>query len=309
MTDKYSDPIENTSIEIENLLEGPLSNQVVQDDTLRDPNSLWAQLKEEIVRSYYELAGSQRIKREGNAIITAGSPGAGKSVALKEMQDLIGVDLSTYVTVDADDIKQLLLGNKVSWLPAPAHREKARDHWDRLIKEQGLLPDGSPLMRGELSLLVHELSTSIHHIIYTTLAERRCNLIVEGTLRWMPSSTEGVGINLIKMFEKNRYDNIIIVAVNASESTCVQGAEKRWIEERKIKSHKSRYTPVRAIKNTFTELPQGKTDRKISIPVINARETHHFAHLRKTFDSLSLYTMHRDAINSSLSIEHSRYLK
>lgn len=311
MANKYSDPVENTSIEIENLLEGPLSNQVVPDDTLRDPNSLWAQLKDEIVHSYYELAGSHDIKREGKAIITAGSPGAGKTVALKGMQDLTDVDLDSFVTIDADDIKQLLLGNTVSWLSTPGHQEKARDHWDRLLERHGVLPDGFPLMRGELAFLVHKLSTSIHHIIYTTLAGLRCNLIVEGTLRWMPTSTSGVGFNLIKLFEENYYDSITIVAVNASESTCIQGATKRWTEKRNNKSHESRYTPVKAIKDTFIELSQDEGVRKISIPVINAQETHHFAHLRRTFSSLSLYTVHRDNTSSSLPIpnERSEYLQ
>ena len=302
----HFDSLEETSRIIESLLAGSLSKEIIQPSVIFDPKSLWSQIKNEIIASYSNYADAGRIKQEGKAIITAGSPGAGKSFALKRMQEIpeINIDFNSFVTIDADDIKQLLLGNDVTWLPIQSLGE-ARAHWDDLLKKQKILPDGRPLMRGELAFLVHELSTYIHHIIYEVLAEKRCNLIVEGTLRWMPTSTTGVGIDLIKLFENKHYDSITIVAVNASESTCIQGARERWKEKRIGTYHESRYTPFKAVENTFIEISQ---DRKISIPVVNAQATHHFAHLRGTFDSLTLFVIHRDAERPSLQIERSKYI-
>lgn len=302
----HFDSLEETSRIIESLLAGSLSKEIIQPSVIFDPKSLWSQIKNEIIASYSNYADAGRIKQEGKAIITAGSPGAGKSFALKRMQEIpeINIDFNSFVTIDADDIKQLLLGNDVTWLPIQSLGE-ARAHWDDLLKKQKILPDGRPLMRGELAFLVHELSTYIHHIIYEVLAEKRCNLIVEGTLRWMPTSTTGVGIDLIKLFENKHYDSITIVAVNASESTCIQGARERWKEKRIGMYHESRYTPFKAVENTFIEISQ---DRKISIPVVNAQATHHFAHLRGTFDSLTLFVIHRDAERPSLQIERSKYI-
>lgn len=302
----HFDSLEETSRIIESLLAGSLSKEIIQPSVIFDPKSLWSQIKNEIIASYSNYADAGRIKQEGKAIITAGSPGAGKSFALKRMQEIpeINIDFNSFVTIDADDIKQLLLGNDVTWLPIQSLGE-ARAHWDDLLKKQKILPDGRPLMRGELAFLVHELSTYIHHIIYEVLAEKRCNLIVEGTLRWMPTSTTGVGIDLIKLFENKHYDSITIVAVNTSESTCIQGARERWKEKRIGMYHESRYTPFKAVENTFIEISQ---DRKISIPVVNAQATHHFAHLRGTFDSLTLFVIHRDAERPSLQIERSKYI-
>ena len=303
---EHFDSIEETSRIIESLLAGPLSKEIIQPSSIYDSKSLWSQIKDEIIESYSNFASTGRIRWEGKAIITAGSPGAGKSFALKRIHKhpKIDTDFDSYMIIDADDIKQLLLGNDVTGLPIQSHGE-ARAYWDGLLKKQEVLPDGRPLMRGELALLVHDLSTHIHHIICDILAEKRCNLIVEGTLRWMPTSTTGVGVNLIKLFEKRHYDSITIVAVDASESTCIQGARERGREKRIKMHHESRYTPFKAVEDTFIEISRG---RKISIPVINAQATHHFAHLRGTFNSLTLFVVHRDTEHSSLQVERSKYI-
>ncbi|SHE26697.1 Hypothetical protein ACGLYG10_2951 [Actinomyces glycerinitolerans] len=264
------------------------------------PGSMWHQLREEI-RGAYLARARERGSRGGRAIIMAGSPGAGKSQAVRAARKILGdersaelgVDEAGYTTIDADDIKQLLLGSPVPGLDVnPELLAQARTHWDNLIAAQapGPLADGRPVSRGELATLVHPLSTSTADLARNDLLRRKSDVKIEGTLQWMESPTVGQGPRLIHELEAADYTQVAIVAVDTPEDMCLEGARDRWAGPRSQGDPTARYTPPTAITATFTTGPdRTRTSRCIE----NARSTHQLATTSATLKAADLLVTHR----------------
>ena len=103
----------------------------------RDPkDGFWLSMRNAILEAYLDHAAVHGT-RGGQAIIMAGPPGAGKSQAVAIARDAAGAQAASlgltedgYITIDADDIKQILLGNPVPDLDVrpqgalPAHRHR-----------------------------------------------------------------------------------------------------------------------------------------------------------------------------------------
>ncbi|PHP51833.1 hypothetical protein [Actinomyces ruminis] len=272
--------------------------------------SFWHRLQEAISDAYLAWAGEHG-SREGRAIIMAGSPGAGKSQAVATVRKVLGpqhsaelgVDESGYTTIDADDIKQLLLGNPVDGLDVdPSLLAQARAHWDGLIASQapGHLADGRPVVRGELATLVHRLSTDTADLVRGDLLAERFDVKIEGTLQWMESPTVGQGPRLVRELEAVRYARVTVVAVDAPEHMCLKGARDRWTGPRSQGDPTARYTPPRAVTDTFTVGSDGsKTCRCIE----NARATHRLAASSTTLTAADLLVTHR-AERGPVLIDH-----
>lgn len=112
----------------------------------------------------------------------------------------LGLTEDGFITIDADDIKHILLGNPVPDLDIdPDLLSQARQHWDTLITHHtpGNLADGQPVLRGELSTLA-PLSTAITDHVRGALLARSFSIKIEGTLQWLESPTIGQGPNLVR---------------------------------------------------------------------------------------------------------------
>ncbi len=132
--------------------------------------TFWKKMQDAIGPAYLAQAEAHGAQ-EGKAIIMAGAPGAGKSRAITtahqalgtDQAHQLGLDEAGFITIDADDVKQLLLGNPIPHLPIDSDLlDQTRHHWDNLIQNEAPKPlaDGIPLLRGELALLVHHLSNT-----------------------------------------------------------------------------------------------------------------------------------------------------
>ena len=254
--------------------------------------TLWRQLAEATVQAYRVLAERVGVCG-GRAVIMAGSPGSGKGrgvVAVREVlgqeeAERLGVVEDGFVTVDADDVKQVLLGNPVEGLEIDAGLlGRAREYWDGLIAEHapGVLADGWPLLRGEVATLVHGLSTATAGKARESLVRERFNVKIEGTLK-----SERKGSILLKELEDAQYEQVAIVAVDASERMCLEGAYRRWVEPRSRDDVSARYTPPEAVASVFE---QGKV---VSRCVDNARVTHEVARKGGEIESVNLFVAHR----------------
>ncbi|MDO5083358.1 MAG: zeta toxin family protein [Arachnia propionica] len=231
--------------------------------------------------------------RGGRAIIMAGPPGAGKSHGVEAVRNALGPEESKrlgvvedgVITVDADDVKQILLGNPVAGLEIdPELLVQARDHWDGLIAEHapGVLGDGKPLLRGELATLVHSLSTATADEVRRRLTARRFDIKIEGTLKGKEK-----GALLVQQLRKQQYEQVTVVAVDTPRQICLEGAHRRWVEPRGQGDVTARYTPPEAVNSTFTQ--SSPTSRCID----NARATHQLASAQSCFTQVDLFIAHR----------------
>ncbi|WP_194948604.1 hypothetical protein [Actinomyces trachealis] len=200
--------------------------------------TFWYELRQAVRAAYVARAGACGARR-GRAIIMAGAPGAGKSWAVGVAGGVLGareagrmgLDEAGFTTVDADDIEQLLLGNRVEGLEVDQELlEGARRHWDGLLARHGpqVLADGRPVLRGELATLVHQMSTNTADLVRKDLLEERFDVKIEGTLQWMESPARGQGPRLLGELEAAGYGQVVVVVADTPREVCEQGAFQRW---------------------------------------------------------------------------------
>lgn len=290
-----------------------LVQQLARDHTLarvQEEGSLWSYLGKSISDAYMRRAQTEGV-RGGRAIVMAGPPGAGKSRGVESVHEALGpersvelgVDESNFITVDADDIKQLLLGFPVEGIDVdPALLAGAKEHWDHLISVAApdALEDGRKLQRGELSTLVHPLSTALADEVRRDLIETQVDIKVEGTLRWMESPTVGQGPTLVRELEEAGYRQVSIVAVDTPSELCLEGARMRWEVPRSQGNAGARYTPPGAVLSCFEIGPDGG---EISQCVKNADSTHQLACQSQGLEEVNLFVAHRSPLSPTI-VEH-----
>ena len=290
-----------------------LVQQLARDHTLarvQEEGSLWSYLGKSISDAYMRRAHAEGV-RGGRAIVMAGPPGAGKSRGVESVCEVLGsersvelgVDESNFITVDADDIKQLLLGFPVEGIDVdPALLAGAKEHWDHLIAiaTPEVLEDGRRLQRGELSTLVHPLSTALADGVRRDLIETQVDIKVEGTLRWMESPTVGQGPTLVRELEGAGYQQVSIVAVDTPSKLCLEGARMRWEVPRSQGNAGARYTPPDAVLSCF-EI--GQDGDEISRCVNNAASTHQLACQSQGLEEVNLFVAHRSPLSPTI-VEH-----
>lgn len=290
-----------------------LVQQLARDHTLarvQEEGSLWNYLGKSISDAYMQRAQAEGV-RGGRAIVMAGPPGAGKSRGVESVHEALGsersaelgVDESNFITVDADDIKQLLLGFPVEGIDVdPALLAGAKEHWDHLIAVAApdVLEDGRQLQRGELSTLVHPLSTALADGVRRDLIETQVDIKVEGTLRWMESPTVGQGPTLVRELEGAGYRQVSIVAVDTPSELCLEGARMRWEIPRSQGNAGARYTPPDAVLSCF-EI--GQDGGEISRCLKNADSTHRLACQSQGLEEVNLFVAHRNPLIPTI-VEH-----
>lgn len=153
-------------------------------------------------------------KNERKAVILAGPPGAGKGSILSSA---LGAEESTYLRLDADQIKESLLqraladGSYESTIKPPAIRD---------LEQQG--ETFYPL---EMASLVHEESSLVTRRLRDSAISEGTNLIVDGVLS-NPEGAQRLGAQLAAA----GYD-ITIVDVEVPYEVSEQAIRQRWEEK------------------------------------------------------------------------------
>jgi hypothetical protein len=132
------------------------------------PSRRRRRLRREVIARY--LARRRDVRRESRvALLTAGPPGAGKTTALNDL----GLATRGWRRLDADVVKEYLVEDAV----------QSGRYADLLGRE---LADGHPIMPAELASLMHIESVSVVDDIRVECLRRGENVIIEGTLGWVP---------------------------------------------------------------------------------------------------------------------------
>ena len=221
-------------------------------------------LRHAVLTGYAELARAEG-RQAGQAVLAmAGVPGAGKTTALSSAatKHVLPIDYTHYITIDADDIKNILLGigdHRVQI--APRLLTQARNHWTTILNSgppSRALPDGRPVLLAELATLVHDLSTQLAAQARADLMRSGYNLIIEGTLQWghknaTPSQPEelGQGLTILKEMARNGYERLDLFAVDVPEQLARDQALNRWWTGRSKGGDGGRYTPSTAITTLY----------------------------------------------------------
>jgi hypothetical protein len=120
-------------------------------------------------------AGKSGVERDGAmAVVTAGPPGAGNSTFVS------GSDFVSYLRIDPDEIKDILL----------SHAQAAGYFGDATGL---LLSDGQAVSPRELASRVHRASTKVADIVRLNAMRQRENVLIEGTLQWLPLAKQYAG--------------------------------------------------------------------------------------------------------------------
>lgn len=137
------------------------------------------------------------------AIITAGVPGAGKSVALNAMA--VG-----YRRIDPDEIKDMLLAQ----LAVAGLLEGRYQH---------LLEDAMPVSPSELSLWVHCASTDAADRVRAVSLQSGENFVMEGTLSWPPLLD-----SYVDELALGDYERLTILDVEVPRTVAIEQSKQRW---------------------------------------------------------------------------------
>ncbi|UNX53175.1 zeta toxin family protein [Georgenia sp. TF02-10] len=152
-------------------------------------------------------------RRERRAVVLAGPPGAGKSVVLR---DVLGVDASGWIAIDADEFKKKLL------------REALADgSYDAFLKPEAIKnreAAGEPFYPLELASLVHEESSYLAKQMQREMLAEGVNVVIDSVL-----SKPDRAVELGQRLEAAGY-TIEVVDVEVPFELSAQRIVQRWRE-------------------------------------------------------------------------------
>lgn len=194
----------------------------------------------DIIERY--LARQPTVTREGRAaLLTAGVPGAGKSHAVAQL----GLVDDGWRRLDADAVKDYLLDELA-----------ASGTVDDLLAHQ--LPDGHPVMPGELATLVHQESVVLVEQLRARCTALGENVVIEGTLSWPPAAQQ-----LLAELVRRDYQEVVIVDVEVPRAVAHDQALSRWWRGRqdRIAGHGlgGRFVPPDTIDHAFPNAATGRS--------------------------------------------------
>lgn len=141
------------------------------------------------------LNKAESVPHNGECIVSGGLGGAGKTTVLESH---LGVDTENYVTINADDIKEIMA-------------------------EKGMVPYIRGLTQMECSELVHEEASKLSKDILNECSRQKANVILDITM----SSVRSVQKRCSLLKERN-YSSIQAVFVDISPETSRARAAKRY---------------------------------------------------------------------------------
>lgn len=184
-------------------------------------------------------------EHDGEAVIvlTAGVPGAGKSSLVQSLDDQ-----DSYRTIDPDEFKKICLN--------VADREGLLNEWTTRT-----LADGRPVQPGELSTLVHRLSTDLADELERDCYRGQENFVREGTFSWngLPDQY------LDSLRTVGGYAGYQLMAVEIGKERAIEQAGDRWWNARTAGDPQARYLSPSVISGMYLS----STDR-YSVSLTNA---------------------------------------
>lgn len=211
--------------------------------TIWDPDR--AEIHQQIVNDLYLAAAD--VPNDGQAIVAGGLGGAGKSTTL---EDHAGIDRSSYLTINPDDIKESLA-------------------------KRGFVPSVEGLAPMERSALVHEESSAIARSLAGRAYADRKNVIWDITMSSKPSTARR-----IQQLREAGYTNVEGIFVHIPVATSVERAQARHrhgLEDyRNGEGLGGRYVPPDVIRAN-ADATWGSVNRRV------------FEELKPQFDSWKLY--------------------
>jgi hypothetical protein len=217
--------------------------------TLNPERTIWhpdrAEIHQQIVDDLYSAAAD--VPNDGQAIVAGGLGGAGKSTTL---EDHAGIDRSSYLTINPDDIKESLA-------------------------KRGMVPPVEGLAPMERSALVHEESSAIARSLAGRAYADRKNVIWDITMSSKPST-----VRRVQQLREAGYTNIEGIFVHIPVDTSVERAQarhRRGLEDyRNGEGFGGRYVPPDVIRAN-ADATWGSVNRGV------------FEELKPQFDKWKLY--------------------
>lgn len=187
--------------------------------------------RKSLIDFYLSQGEPQRDRRV--AVVTAGVPGAGKSLTVSATI----TDVDSYRRLDADSIKDDLLKQAVS-----------DGLYDDLLRRS--LADDRPIAPRELATLVHSESVSIVDELRRLSLARHENLIIEGTLTWREA-----GSVILADLVAAEYTDLSILAVEVQQEQAQRQAADRWWSVRDAEEDPlgGRFTPPAIIAAAYPD--------------------------------------------------------
>lgn len=142
------------------------------------------------------IKDSKTVPSEGKALFAGGLGGAGKSTVLEKYSN---VDKSKYVTLNPDDIKEIMAA-------------------------KGLIPKVEGLTPMEASPLVHEEASHITSVLLEKLRHRKKNIIFDITM----ASQKSVQ-NRINLISESGYSEVKAVFVDITPDTSAERGDGRYV--------------------------------------------------------------------------------
>lgn len=193
---------------------------------------LWSDERQELhakILSEFESRYAD-VKTNGEVIISGGLPGAGKTTVLTKA---MGIDLSAYATISADDFKEKLA-------------------------EEGAIPEVQGLTPMEASTLVHEESSYLAEKLMASMSRQNKNIIYDCTCRNQESTKSRIKSLINKGYKS---ENMQFVFVDIPIDTAHERAKYRYREGLNDFGLGGRYLPGHIIDNCSAKTDSGFASR------------------------------------------------
>lgn len=203
--------------------------------------------------------------RDGHAVLlTAGAPGAGKSSALRLLDDLHGkpsplgrdlasahpIPLADFVTIDPDEFKRGLLLEP--------------DTRPRLPEAALHLTGGHTLAPAEMATLVHAESRHLANQFALWASENGYNLLYDSSLRTLNRTHD-----LLLRLQSRGYQHRILISVEVPPHDALVGNATRWKDGRHAfdvgtDPYGGRMAPEHYIRDLYPHGPTGDSTSRIN---------------------------------------------
>ncbi len=171
------------------------------------------------------MAKNADVPTDGQAVVLAGPPGAGKTSILKKSEN--GVAERVGVELNADGTFK-------------SHAGENSDDIKGIMADKGMVPIVDGASAGEMVNLVHEESSHISKMYHNRLLSENKNVVIDGTLG---GTNEQKQIDKIASTKKAGYEMRAIM-VDTDPEMAIESASNRWVGgEKRGDKHGGRYVP------------------------------------------------------------------
>jgi hypothetical protein len=171
------------------------------------------------------MAKNADVPADGQAVVLAGPPGAGKTSILKKSEN--GVADAVGVELNADGSFK-------------SHAGENSDDIKSIMADKGMVPVVDGASAGEMVNLVHEESSHISKMYHNRLLAEKKNVVIDGTLG---GTNEQKQIDKISSTKRAGYEMRAIM-VDTDPEMAIESASNRWVGgEKRGDKHGGRYVP------------------------------------------------------------------